>query len=54
MENLRAVIDADTPKILERFHENETEQVYNRYFLSGGWKYVTIGEDGHIYVENVD
>ena len=45
---IKVVIDADTPMVLERFHEEDTEEKLIYYKSLGKWGDVSVDQEGDI------
>ena len=48
MKKLNRVIDGETMKVIEMFHENQTEQMIEKYKLIGKWEDVKVDRDGDL------
>jgi len=42
------VIDGETMKVIEMFHENQTEQMIEKYKSIGKWEDVKVDRDGDL------
>jgi len=51
---MKKVIDSQTMKCLETFHESQTEDILDKYRNMGKWDEVETDSDGDIILYNFD